>query len=109
MRYVDELIPGRAAHRRFPSDIVALERPELIALIAELVARGQLATAVARKLHARGRSDDDDEARRPAPADAIHRQFVNRRAAVGPYAPYAPVTALYEFLSHLPITSAYGL
>ena len=103
-----ELIPARAAHRRYPWDVVALERPELIALIAELVARGQLATAVARELHARGWIDDEDEARRPAPADAIHRRFVSRRAAIGPYAPYASVTSFCEFLSRLPIM-VYGL
>ena len=63
----------------------------MIALIAELVARGQVATAVARELHARGWIDDEE--RRPAPADAIHQRFVNRRSAVGPYAPYASITA----------------
>lgn len=89
MSYLDGLTPPRSAHRRFPWDIVALEHPELIALIAELVAHGLLATAVARELHERGWIDDEE--RRPALESAIHQRFVNRRAAVGPYAPYVSV------------------
>ena len=86
MSYLDELIPHRGTRRRFPWEVVALEHPELIALIAELVAHGLLATAVARELHERGWFADEE--RRPELEDAIHRRFVNRRTAVGPYAPY---------------------
>lgn len=89
MSYLDGLIPPRSERRRFPWAVVALEHPELIALIAELVDHGLLATAVARELHERGWIADEEL--RPALADAIHQRFVNRRAAVGPYAPYVSV------------------
>ncbi len=89
MSYLDGLIPPRRVRRRFPWAVVALEHPELIALIAELVAHGLLATAVARELHARGWTADEEL--RPALEDAIHQRFVNRRAAVGPFAPSVSV------------------
>ena len=87
MAYLDGILEG--SQRAFPWELVALERPGLEQVIRALVAHGLLATAVVAELQERGWLDDERHA--PAVAAAIHRRFVNRRRAVGPYAPLVAV------------------
>jgi len=87
MAYLDGVLEG--SQRAFPWELVALERPGLEQVIRALVAHGLLATAVVAELQQRGWLDEERHA--PAVAAAIHRRFVNRRRAVGPYAPLVAV------------------
>ena len=87
MAYFDGVLQG--SQRAFPWELVALERPGLEQVIRALVAHGLLATAVVAELQERGWLDAERHA--PAVAAAIHRRFVNRRRAVGPYAPLVAV------------------
>ena len=87
MAYLDGVLEG--SQRAFPWALVALERPGLEQVIRALVAHGLLASAVVAELQGRGWLDEERHA--PAVAAAIHRRFVNRRRAVGPYAPLVAV------------------
>ena len=89
MGYLDRIAVPPSAHGRFPWEIAAAERPELVTLVRVLIAHGLLATAVAGELRERGWLDTDELL--PPVAAAIHRRYVNRRRAVGPYAPLVAV------------------